>query len=457
VRYFLNLAYLALLVAISPYLLYAAVRHGKYLQGWPAKFWGAVPVRDGVQPCIWFHAVSVGEMKMLAGLISRAKAARPDLEVVISTTTRAAYAMARLNYSAQRLFYCPLDFSWAVRRALQRIRPDLLVLVELELWPNLLAAAQRGGVPVAIVNGRISDRSFRRYAKIRWFTRRWLSLVAWLGVQSAEDADRFEKLGADPRRVKLTGSLKFDGVQTDRHNSGTMELARLAGIDGDDLVFLAGSTQDPEEQMALRVYAQLVTVHPELRLILVPRHPERFDAVAAQVAQSGLRCARRSQWQNRADTPAASRQRWQVLLVDTVGELGAWWGTADVAFVGGSLGRRGGQNMLEPAAYGAAVAFGPNTRNFRDITRLLLAAQGAVVVTSEEELRAFVAHCLEDEPYRRELGANAQRLVLANRGAADRTTAALLDLLPHPPENTRRGAVQLPRCSGGRLVVDLRD
>jgi 3-deoxy-D-manno-octulosonic-acid transferase len=232
----------------------------------------------------------------------------------------------------------------------------------------------------------------------------------------------------------VTGSIKFDGASTDRCNPATQRLAALAGIQDTDAVFLAGSTQEPEESLAVEVFAKLVTTHPNLRLILVPRHAERFEEVARMLDKSGHIWQRRSALETERVNPSA-----RILLVDVIGELAAWWGTASIAFVGGSLGKRGGQNMIEPAAYGAAVSFGPNTWNFRDVVAMLLAREAAVVVQDGAEMEAFVRRCLDDPEFAARLGQKARSLVLEQLGAADRTLE-LLGRLVRPPTVSRQAA-----------------
>jgi 3-deoxy-D-manno-octulosonic-acid transferase len=244
-----------------------------------------------------------------------------------------------------------------------------------------------------------------------------LDLIA---VQDESYAERFRRLGADPARVCVTGSMKYDGARSDRNNPMTRRLAALARFQSDDTVFLAGSTQEPEEELAVRAFRELSPAHPALRLAIAPRHPERFESVARMLAASGLPWQRRTNLDSGPADPAA-----RILLIDTVGELGAWWGTASIAFVGGSLGQRGGQNMIEPAAYGAAVSFGPNTRNFRDVVSLILAHQAALVVADGQELTAFVLRCLDDPEFSADLGGRARTLVAQQLGA----TAGTVDLL----------------------------
>lgn len=422
--YLLNVLYVLVIVAASPWLLWAAVRKGKYRTGYREKLFGLVPKREGAEPCVWLHAVSVGEVNLLGVILRELAERRPGWKVVVSSTTHTGLELARKKYPDVTTFYCPLDFSWAVRAAVRRVRPNLLVLAELELWPNLIMAAGEAQVPVAVVNGRLSERSFRGYQKLRPFMRRLLNRLSLVAVQNDEYRERFEALGAETDRLVTTGSLKFDGAVGDRRNAATQRLAQLAGFHADDVVFLAGSTQEGEEGAALEVYRSLSGEFPRLRLVLVPRHADRFEEVARLLERSGVPFAKRSSL-NQIECPTSPR----VLLVDALGELGAWWGTSQIAFVGGSFGNRGGQNMLEPAAYGAAVSFGPNTWNFREIAGALVAAGGAVVLSDTDALAPFVRRCLVDQAFADELGGRARRLVAANLGATARTVNLLLPLV----------------------------
>ena len=430
----LNIFYLVLLVLVSPWIVYRAVAKGKYREGITAKLFGRVPKRDGQDACVWMHAVSVGEVNLLTPVLAEIQKRHPRLAIYISATTTAGYNLAKANFAQHTVFYCPFDFSWAVRAALRRIRPDLLLLAELELWPNLVRLAHGRGTSVAVFNGRLSEKSFKGYRKIRPLMRRLLTKIDLIGVQSEEYADRFRQLGADAESVHVTGSVKFDGAVSDRNNPTTRQLAQIAGIESTDTVFLAGSTQDPEERFALATFKELSKSHPNLRLIVVPRHPERFDAVARLFDEFGLSWQRRSRLNERG-----IEEESRVLLVDVVGELGAWWGCADIGFVGGSMGSRGGQNMIEPAAYGTAVSFGPNTKNFRDVVSLLLAEEAAVVVHDRAEMTEFVRRCLEDRDWANSLGDRARQLVSQQTGAAVRTVDLLDRLIPpadvQKPEN----------------------
>jgi 3-deoxy-D-manno-octulosonic-acid transferase len=277
---------------------------------------------------------------------------------------------------------------------------------------------------VAVVNGRLSEHSFRGYRRIRPLVARVLRTIDLVAAQDETYAERFRQLGARPETVHVTGSMKYDGAQTDRRNPATERLRRLAGFEAGQPVFLAGSTQEPEESLALAAWQSLRPEWPALRLVRVPRHRERFEAVARFLEESGVAWQRRSRLEAAGPCAAA-----RVLLVDAIGELGAWWGTARVAFVGGSLGSRGGQNMIEPAAYGAAVCFGPNTRNFRDIVAAMLAHDAAAVVHDGDELTAFVRRCLAEPAYADALGQRAAELVRRQLGATGRTVDLLEALL----------------------------
>ena len=422
----LNALYLSAILLALPWLFWSAWRHGKYREGFAAKLWGQVPLRLGDRPCVWLHAVSVGEVNLLSTLLDEFRQCRPDWETAISTTTKTGYELALKKYPDQRVFYCPLDFSWATRRAMRRLRPDLLVLAELELWPNLIQSARSHGARVAIVNGRLSDNSVRGYQRIRPFVARVLQQITFITAQNQESADRFCQLGANPESVHAVGSLKFDGAQINRDNEQTRHLRTLAGLHANDMVLLAGSTQDPEESYSIRIFQKLHPLYPRLKLILVPRHPQRFEEVASLLKQSGLSWIRRSALEAKN---SSSQKTYAVILVDTIGELGAWWGTATIGFVGGSFGSRGGQNMLEPAAYGVATCFGPNTWNFRDMVSQLLKAGGAQVVNDQIEFEQFVRHALEDPQWAEELGQKARDLVLTQQGATQRTVKMLLPRL----------------------------
>jgi 3-deoxy-D-manno-octulosonic-acid transferase len=426
----LDVAYLVAAVIALPWVIWRKLSGGRPVAAPWVRFTGTIrvpPVPAAGAARIWLHGVSVGEVQLLAALAAelraQAAAAGRSIDCVVSSSTTTGLELAAKRFGPDRTFPCPLDFTWAVDRVLDRVQPDLIVLGELELWPTLLARAARRGIPVVVANGRMSERSTKGYGRVAWLVRRMLGRVTTVAARSPADAERFAALGA--RDVVVTGSLKFDGVRGDRAAPEVERLRQLAVFPATDIVFLAGSTQAPEESLALETYRGLAADHPALRLVIVPRHVERTPEIAALLGAAGLRWQLRSQLDGAPPDPAA-----RVLLVDTTGELGWWWGTASIAFVGGSLdGIRGGQNMLEPAAYAAAVCFGPHTRNFRDEVARLLDADAAVVVPDGPALTAFVGRCLADPAWAAALGARATALVAAHRGATATTARLILDRL----------------------------
>jgi 3-deoxy-D-manno-octulosonic-acid transferase len=422
----LNVVYLLAAVLALPWVAWRRLSGGRPVAAPIPRFLGTVRVAAASANAkrVWLHGVSVGEVQLLATLADELRhhaAAGHAIDCVISSSTTTGLEVAAKRFGADRAFPCPLDFTWSVDRVLDRVRPDLLVLGELELWPNLVDRVRRRGIRIVVANARMSERSAAGYRRIRPLVARMLGGVTLVIARSQADADRFAALGA--RDVVVTGSMKFDGIRGDRAAPDVERLRRLAGFAPDDVVFLAGSTQDPEERLAAVAYRTLRDRHPRLRLVIVPRHVERAAEIGAMLDDVGLAWQARS----RLTPDTAPPPRDHALLVDTTGELGWWWGTATIAFVGGSLdGTRGGQNMLEPAAYGAAVAFGPHTRNFRDEVGRLLAAQGAIVVADGDGLAAFVARCLDDPDWAGDLGRRAAALVASQRGATAATAALVL-------------------------------
>jgi 3-deoxy-D-manno-octulosonic-acid transferase len=415
--YLIDLLYLALVVLLSPFVVFRAWRRGNRPAGLRDKLFGRTLVRSGATPCVWFHGVSVGEIHLLRQVLARFRLRYPDWDVVVSTTTDTGFEEARKCFPAMPVVWWPLDFSWAVRRALRDVRPNLVVLAEGELWPNFL-------VPVAVINGRLSPRSLRRYRKLAPLVRPLYRRLSLCAAQTEEYAAAYRALGVAADRVTVTGSVKFDGVTADRDNLRTAEMRRRLSVQAGDLVVVAGSTQAPEEEYAVRAFRTLRQRYPSLRLFLVPRQKDRVEEVARLLQGNDVPYVRRSALTG----PVEDRRA--IVLVDTIGELGAVWGIADVAFVGGSLdGRRGGQNMIEPAAYGAAVVFGPHVWNFRDTAARLLEVGGAVQVADEHELHSAVERLLGDPAERARMGDRARAFVHQQQGATDRTLALLDPLL----------------------------
>lgn len=427
--YLLNAVYGCLLLFTLPFWLFKAATTGKYRAGLAERFWGAVPPTSG-NPVVWFHAVSVGEVLLLRPLLEQLQQQRPDLELVISTTTNTGYAVAREKYPQLTLFYFPLDFTWAVSRVLDALNPVLLVLTELELWPNLLLEAKKLHVPVTVINARLGERSFRGYMKIQRVLRGALEAIDWWGAQDAVYAERLRQLVPEAD-IDVTGSMKYDGAAADRHNPKTQQLGRILGCNPYSLLWVAGSTMWPEEKIVLNVFLRLQSKYPGLRLAIVPRHRERFDSVADFLQKRQIHFQRRSQIGS-GDCTAS------VLLVDTVGELSSLWGLADFGYVGGSMNcGRGGQSMIEPAAYGVPICFGPDTKNFRSTVECLLAEQAAVVVESEDELFHTIQNWLQDPEQAAAMGQRAQQFIASQQGAVAATLRGLLKFLPTAPPLAR--------------------
>ncbi len=413
-------------LSMSPRLLYEAVRHGKYV-GTLRERWGHLPdgIDAGGRPSIWIHAVSVGEVQAARTLIPGLRARYPGHRLWLSTTTRTGRAVAAGIEAVDGLFYFPLDLPPAVDRVLNRVQPVLFVAVDTELWPNLLRRCARHGVRTVLVNGRISDRSYPRYRLVRRWFRRVLADVDRCCAQSDESARRLVALGAPADRVVTTGNLKFDAPPP-RPRPGDHDLLRSLGLTPDRPVLMAASTHTGEEGPVLDAFRRLRSRVPDLVLVLAPRHPERGAEVAGLAADRGLAAVRRSR------LPEGGAGRPGVVVLDTVGELAALFPAATVVFVGGSLAPVGGHNVIEPAAWGRPVVFGPHMENFAEIAELFIAHRAARRVSGAGALEPVLAELLADPRQCAALGTAARSLVEANRGAAARSLAEIAAVLPPP-------------------------
>jgi len=411
----------AMLVGL-PYWLWQMLRHGKYRTGLGERF-GKVPKRLRVRPgesCIWVHAVSVGEVLAVNGLVEELRRQFPQHRVVVSTTTDTGQKLARSRFGEENVFYFPLDFGFAIRPYLQALKPSLVVLAETEFWPNFLRLARRSGARVAVVNARISDRSWAGYRRWRRFLPGILANVDLFLAQGTEDQRRLAGIGALPQRVRVAGNLKYDAPAPQPVAIvGSLRTAFQQNEAGPILV--CGSTVEDEEPLLLRAFENVLASHPRAVMILAPRHPERFGAVARLLEQLNTRFWRRSLWNGDAISGG-------VLLLDTIGELAAVYALADVAFVGGSLVPRGGHNILEPAQHGVAIMVGNHTENFRDIVGLFQ-SRDALRVAGPAELPLLFMELLENEAERVALGQRATETLRAQQGGTARTLEALRGLL----------------------------
>jgi 3-deoxy-D-manno-octulosonic-acid transferase len=418
VFYSLLLACAALLSL--PWWAIQMLRLGKYRSGLAERL-GRVPARlNGAQPCsIWVHAVSVGEVLAVSQLVNDLQRQYPDRQIFISTTTATGQKLARQRFSENRVFFMPLDFGFAVRRYLNALKPQLIVIAETEFWPNLLHLARKRQTAVAIVNARISDRSFPRYKRFKWFFGRVLSEVDLFLTQTAEDAQRLRDIGAPTERVRVSGNLKFD-VRPNAQPALVNGL-RIA-IGKDSPVIVCGSTAEGEEGPLLTAFKVAQQQFPAAVMVLAPRHPERFEKVAALISSQGFALQRRTQWQ------PSQPIRNGIFLLDSVGELAAVYELADIAFVGGSLVPTGGHNILEPAQYGTAILVGLHTFNFREIVSLFEQAGAVKTITAETLLTQFLS-LLGQPADRRRMGRAAKELFTKHAGATRRTLEALAPLL----------------------------
>ena len=406
-----------------PWFLWKGRSTGKYLRTFRERL-GRLPVYLNVDGdrSIWIHAVSVGEVLAARPLVPALRERFPNHRLFLSTTTMTGNAVAKKSVrGVDGLFYTPFDFPWPVRRVLDVLNPSLLVLVETEIWPNLIHEARRRGTRVALANGRISPRSFPRYLRVRRLLASVLPEIDLFLMQGETHAERVRAMGAPPERVQVSGNLKFDAVEPGKLPE---RLARL--IQGGTTprpLWVAGSTVGGEEELVLSAFHRVRERVPQARLLVAPRHPERFDAVPPLVEAAGFRCLRRS-----ALDPAAWRDG-EVLLLDSLGELAQVYALASVVFVGGSLVPSGGHNILEPAVAGKAVVVGPHMDNFQEIADQFRSESALVQVSSADDLGREVSALLLDEERRHALGARARALVGRNRGAVRRTADALSSLL----------------------------
>ena len=420
-----------------PYWLLEHLRHGKYGAGVGERL-GRVPRRLGNEPsrpAIWVHAVSVGEVLAVSGLVEELGQRFPEHRVVVSTTTDTGQRLARSRFGEDNAFYFPLDFAFAIRPYLERLRPSLVVVAETEFWPNFLRLAGQSGAKIAVVNARISDRSLPRYLRFRRLLWRVLQNIDLFTAQTEADAGRLKQIGAPADRVKVSGNLKYD-VAPPSAPAIVASLRKAFQQAQAGPVFVCGSTVEDEERPLVKAFVHVLTGHPRAVMILAPRHPERFPKVAELLQQWGVRFWQRSLW---SGEPIASG----VLLLDTIGELAALYALADAAFVGGSLVPRGGHNINEPAQYGVPILVGKYTENFRDIVELFR-RRDAVRVVSRAELPLVFMELAANATERIDLGQRAAETLQLQTGATERTVEALVGLLaesaPGPATSPRKEA-----------------
>ena len=434
-----TVAVVVLAVLLSPWFLYQAIRYRKYI-GSLSQRMGFLPVTfnfDGDES-IWIHAVSVGEALTARAILPELRERYPGLKIFLSTTTLTGQQVARERLQdVDAVFFFPFDLGIFVRRTLRLVRPRLFIMMETEIWPNLLRACRRQGIKSILVNGRISSRSYPRYRLARTFFRRVLADVDRFCMQSDESARRIIEIGADPARVSVTGSLKFESLESPAvaEGRGARRVVRYFRVPPSRPVFIAASTFRGEESAVLAAFAAVRRTQPTALLVMAPRKTDRFAEAEALARAEGLRVVRRT------ELAVDAEPRADVVILDTLGELAHLFQIATVVFVGGSLVDVGGHNILEPAMYGKPIVFGPHMHNFAEISETFLRSQAAIQVADSAELTAAVVRLINDPVERARLGAAARALVEANRGAAPRTLAAIADVLPLLPPRGTRGVV----------------
>jgi len=429
--YALYSALLALsLIVTLPYWLLQMLRHGKYRAGLRQRL-GSVPAALKVaagKRTIWVHAVSVGEVVATKAVVEGLRRQFPSHQVLISTTTSTGQKLAAQRFGAESGFYFPLDFKFAVKPYIDALRPELCVIAETEFWPNFLRLASQSGARIAVINCRISDRSFPRYRWLRRLMRRVLANVDLLLAQTEEDRRRLVEIGAPEAKTRVVGNLKYDVVPPQSPPVVASLRASFENANAGTVsawpILVCGSTLQDEDAPLLSGFQNILATHPKAVMILAPRHPERFGQVAVLVEKLGIRMLRRSLW---SGEPLAG----SVLLLDSLGELAALYSLATIAFVGGSLVPRGGHNILEPALYGVPIVTGNHYENFRDIVNLFL-RRNAVRVVGLADLPLVFMDLIDNEKERTTLGQNALAALESQRGATARTIDALVELMSGP-------------------------
>lgn len=419
---FYDLVFLIIAIIYLPgYLL-----RRKFQRGFLARL-GIFPKGLSFNHPVWIHAVSLGEIIAVKGLYEKLKAAYSDRQFVISTVTATGNQIARQAAEPGDLAtYSPLDFSFIVRSALSRVNPALWIIMETEIWPNLISQLYRKHIPIVIINGRISDGSFQGYCLIKFLLKPILNKVTLFCVQTASDAQRLACLGVRPDKIKITGNMKFDFKHDADFPKDYTECRRTLDLGTQDKLLVAGSTHRGEEEIILSVYRVLLKDYSGLRLLIAPRHPERSIELERLIKQKGFNALKISELGAKTNVPVIEKT---VFLLDTIGELLQYYALADIVFVGGSLVKKGGHNILEPASLAKPVIFGPQMFNFRDIARMFLEHHAAVSVRNSQELESAIKDLLDNPSQREELGKKAQALIRKNQGATQANLEAIKPFL----------------------------
>jgi len=439
-RFITDCIYLLAAVAVSPMILYRMARYKRYRIGWAQRL-GRISRKNPEKKCIWIHAVSVGEVNATRTIVKELRNRFGDFEIVMSTTTDTGFARANAIFGSNHtVFYFPFDLSWIIHRVFRSLRPTICLLMELEVWPNFVQVAKKLNIPVVVVNGRISDKSFSRYKKIKPIAKNIFRKLSLILAQTDQYAQRFTKIGAPDEKVIITGSLKYDTAQITNKVEGADTLAAQLNL-GDGRLWIAGATGNDEEQIILDVYKGLKKQEnfDDLRLVIVPRKPERFNEVAQLIEQAGFPLIRYSQVKEETAENAEHIDKSKienrkskidaVILGDTIGDLRKFYSLATIVFVGRSLVPMGGSDMVEAAALAKCTMFGPHTFNFKQTVDALLKDNGAIMVKDKQDLLQRMQKCLINPDFATKIAQNGQNIIRKNQGATQKTIGQITKFL----------------------------
>ncbi len=424
-----NIAIHIALIVLLPYYIFRMATSGKYREGLVERLGSIGSKADvlGAGKRVWVHAVSVGEARAAMPLLRRIKEERPDIRIIFSTVTPTGQHVAKKEGDGliELLLFLPLDFSWAIKAVLDKVRPDLFVIVEKEYWPNLIKMLDCRGVPVAVVNGTMSEGSFKSFKRFKFFAGDLFKRLSLFSARTELDARKARELGVPSQNIFTTGNMKFDMEATEDIDDKALDLAHTFGFGAGDIIFVAGSTHPGEEEILLKAFKRFRKKSHNLRLLIAPRHPERFNEVASIIEKSGLECVRRTRCSHGGCSEVAP-----VALLDTLGELFTAYALANIAFVGGSLVQGvGGHNLLEPAYFAAPVFYGPYISSCEEMASLIESADAGCRLPNAEALHAELELLLNDPTKRIRLGANGKALLEGLRGTTDKTFNMLMELI----------------------------
>jgi 3-deoxy-D-manno-octulosonic-acid transferase len=426
----MDLIYIVAAAGYSPVIIYRRLKYGRYQTGWQNRF-GKITRKYPQKKCIWIHAVSVGEVNATRTIVDELSKKFSEYEILITTTTDTGFARANAIYGSQiQVCYFPLDFSWIMRRVFSSIRPAICILMELEVWPNFAQTAGELNIPIVVANGRVTERSMKRYSLVRPFVKRMFKNVSCILAQTEQYAERFRQLGCAAEKVIVTGSLKYDTAQITDKVEGSDTLAKELNM-GTKKLWVAGGTGNDEEAIILDVYKKLreQKEFADVCLVIVPRKPERFDEVANLIKENGFDLLRYSNIKNGVKQSSILNFQYPIILGDTMGDLRKFYSLATVVFVGRSLVPMGGSDMMEAAALGKCTFFGPYTFNFEQTVEALLAGNGSILVKNSDELYEAVQKSLLDDIFRKQTAQNGQQVIRKNQGATAKTIQKIAKLI----------------------------